>query len=353
MADELIVATVYSKFDLKLGGIPFIWIPKKKIQKDVLEKIAEDSLNLFIGIIKEDQPPKKLSIIHFSPFNLTGLVKMIRYPDYDLRGGISENTLTVVFDEKDDAIFYKYIDDFQFLFDEVEEEISKLENEKSGTKLIEEAILEFEKKTKKFLDDLRKNEMKSSSGEEFKEMDDAELEEEGMDVFKVKLIVCGDPGVGKTSLILRYTSDAFTRTYLPTLGMQISQKVVNYKKFRIVFTIWDLAGQSKFSPLLKQFYKGSKAQIIVFDLTRPETYKNAFKWHKSIQDNLKQAPIGIIIGNKSDLVESRKVSKKETGQIEKKLGLQLIETSALTGFKVEAAFTELAKVLVENLEKTN
>lgn len=351
MAAQMLIGTIYSKFDVKLGGIPIYWIPRSTISKDILEKIAEDSLNLYIGIIKEDPVPEKLSIIHFSPFNLTGLVKMIRYSDPNIRGGVSETTLSIIYNEKDDAIFYKYIDDFQFLFDEVAKDIFDLERQKKPRKAIEEKIQDFDTKVREFLDDLRAREMEVTSTEAFADNSNETDQGDAKKLLKAKLIVSGDPNVGKTSLILRYTNNAFSRTYLPTMGVNLSEKTITIDDFKIIFNIWDLAGQVKFSPLMKQFYTGSNAQIIVFDLTRPATKRNASKWYKDIQKHVGHAPVGILVGNKSDLGDLREVSKEEALQLQEDLGLELIETSALTGDKVEAAFVKLGKILIEEFEK--
>ncbi|MFX0103075.1 MAG: GTP-binding protein, partial [Candidatus Hodarchaeota archaeon] len=274
---------------------------------------------------------------------LAGLVKMIRFKN-PVTGNTCEATLSIVFNKRDDAIFYMYLDELQSLFDDAAREILKLEMEGVHESKIKEEVESFDKKVRDFLEEIRLNEMESSKEEVTKA-------DKGLTHLKAKLVVTGAPAVGKTSLILRFTSNAFTRTYLPTLGVQLSQKVVNYKQYNIVFSIWDLAGQERFLPFMQQYYKGSNAEIIVFDLTRPETFRGVHKWCKDIQKHLSRPPIGIIIGNKNDLEEYRKITKEESQKLQEELGLSVYEASALTGSQVEAAFMELAEILVIQFEK--
>jgi Ras-related protein Rab-8A len=209
---------------------------------------------------------------------------------------------------------------------------------------IKERITSFDGKVRSFLEEIRENETESVKDEVIRVKNDVKT-------LKAKIIVIGAPAVGKTSLILRFTSNAFTRTYLPTLGVQLSQKKVRYGNYIVELSIWDLAGHEKFNVLLSHYYKGSEAEIIVFDLTRPDTYRGIEKWYKDIQKNLGRAPVGIIIGNKSDLEGQRSTAIEEVQALQDELGLKYFETSALKRSHVEEAFLEIARILVEGFEK--
>ncbi|MFX0103076.1 MAG: Rab family GTPase [Candidatus Hodarchaeota archaeon] len=341
MANEIIIGTIYSKLDLESGGNPVFWIPGE-IEHEILEKVCNNSLNLYAGIAKEDPVPEKLSFLLFASLDLTGIAKMIRFVD-EKTGNTCEATLSVVFDRNDDAVIYKYFDDFQRLFNYTGQKIFEFEKKGDSEGSVKEEIESFHEKMKEFIDVVRSSELQSAEKEEVKQ--------EGVKRLNAKLVVCGAPAVGKTSLILRFTNNAFSRTYIPTLGVNLSQKVISYKNFQITFSIWDLAGQDRFLPFMQRYYKGSSAQIIVFDLTRPETYRGVYKWYKDIRKYLERPPIGMIIGNKSDLEEYRKVTPEEIQKLKDELGLKLFETSALTGNQVEDAFLEIGKTLVEQFEK--
>ena len=160
----------------------------------------------------------------------------------------------------------------------------------------------------------------------------------------------GDPGVGKTSTILRFTDNAFIRTYIPTLGVNISEKNVKIDGNSVGLILWDIAGQSKFETMRKHFYKGTEAVILIFDLTNRKSFESIPKWYEDIKKYVISDTkiVGFILGNKEDLTESRLIGEKEVIKIAKKLNLDYIETSALTGKNVELSFHKIAEALINS-----
>jgi len=157
--------------------------------------------------------------------------------------------------------------------------------------------------------------------------------------------------VGKTSLILRYTNNAFRRNYVPTLGVMVSDKIFKIEDKVIQLTLWDIGGQVKFETMRQQFYRGSDAVFIVFDLTRPESFNSISKWHSDVINQLKERSeelIGFIIGNKKDLAENRQIQSEKAQELAKQLNVGYIETSALLGENVDYAFSTIAKMLHES-----
>lgn len=339
---HMIIGTVYSKSDAKYEGTPVFWTPEN-IEHDILDLGGKHSLGLYKGITEEDPVPDMLLMVHLTPLFLAGMVKMIRFKD-PLNGDTCEATLTIIFKKQDDAVFYMYLDELQSLFNAAARDILQLEGAGNAEGKIKKRITSFDDQVRNFLEEIRENETEYVKDEEINVKND-------LKTLKAKIIVIGAPAVGKTSLILRFTSNAFTRTYLPTLGVQLSQKRVPYGNYMVELSIWDLAGHEKFNVLLSHYYKGSEAEIIVFDLTRPDTYRGVEKWSKDIQKNLGRAPVGIVIGNKNDLEEQRSISMEEIQTLQDELGLKCFETSALKGRHVEEAFLEIARILVERFEK--
>ncbi len=190
--------------------------------------------------------------------------------------------------------------------------------------------------------------MKNPELEEFppQEEEDGEIKES-----RFKIVVLGDPQVGKTSTVLRFTDKTFRRTYIMTIGVNMSEKFIKIKNNRIRFVIWDIAGQSKFQVMRRHFYEGAEGQLLIFDLTRPITFQNIRKWYKDIKLHTKNVLPGFILGNKSDLIEQRNVFGDEIIELADELGLEYIETSALTGKNVDKAFLKLGELLSEDLEK--
>ena len=165
---------------------------------------------------------------------------------------------------------------------------------------------------------------------------------------KFKVVVLGDPKVGKTSTILRFTDSVFLRAYIPTMGLNITQKIFNIDSIVVELVLWDIGGQTKFELIRKKFYEGASILLVIFDLTNPMSFANVSKWHQDIKNYMKnnKALKGYLIGNKKDLVKKRIVSEIDAKRLSYALDLEYLEISALTGYNVEMAFHKIAKKLL-------
>jgi len=342
MEESLIKGLVYSQFNEKLGPAAVAWIPRDK-SIDMNEVVSMKSINILAG--EDGKIPTALSIIPFSSLHLKGLVKSLEIKDPKRRGGLIDSSITLLFSEVNDLIFYKYISNFEELFTESAAEIIKLEEAKADRELVEAALDKLYKRSIEILKDLQEVEVTTQEPEAFPK--EAEEEKEPF-AFRFKVIVCGDPEVGKTSTVLRFTNKAFRRTYIPTVGVNISEKIVLLKdqNAKIEYVIWDLAGQSKFQVMRKHFYKGADGMLLIFDLTRPPTFKSIASWYQDIKTSLKIDLFGFIIGNKADLVDQRKVNSNEIAALARELNLDYIEASALSGANVDNAFHKLAESII-------
>jgi small GTP-binding protein len=166
--------------------------------------------------------------------------------------------------------------------------------------------------------------------------------------YNFKILLLGDAAVGKTSLVQRFVHDRFDSSYLMTIGMEPSEKHVELKDgTKVALSIWDLAGQERFRFIRHTFYKGAKAALIVFDLTRSATLKSIQKWNKEFVENCGSSVVKILVGNKEDLKKEIAVSNKECEDVNKRIKSEyIIHTSALTGNHVDEAFTTIAEILV-------
>lgn len=168
--------------------------------------------------------------------------------------------------------------------------------------------------------------------------------------FKWKVVVIGDPAVGKTTLMLRYTQKKFRELYVPTVGVQVSRKIVKIDDYHCSLNVWDIAGQQKFSNVRKLFYEGADAVIVVFDTTEKQSFINSSTWYKDFL-SLNNINLGVLIGNKIDL-EKKRVILLEWGQtLSEKMGFPYYETSAKTGKNVEKVFGFLARSLLTKFNK--
>ena len=234
MSKEFIKGIIYSRFDQKAGPKPIVWIPQ--INEKTLDLVSTKSINLLSG---EQKIPESLAIIPFPSINQKGCVKFFETIDNSLRGKSAESALTLLFDEAEDLIFYKYMKHFESAFNKTAHIIMEYQEKKVDFKKIMKEIEHFKERILELLEELRHEEMAAGESDAFPAPEDQEIREA-----RWKLIVCGDPAVGKTSTILRYTNNAFRKTYLPTIGTNLSKKRIKYKDADIQFVLWDIAGQA-------------------------------------------------------------------------------------------------------------
>lgn len=162
-----------------------------------------------------------------------------------------------------------------------------------------------------------------------------------MSTAKYKILLLGDGNVGKTSLIMRFTTGRFKETYKATIGTDIFQKIIDNKDLQI----WDLSGQSHFKNIRMKFYKRANGSLIVFDLTNPNSFESLENWVEEAQEVTGDIP-SVLVGNKKDLDH---LIQPETLEKAKKFaeskGIEFVFTSAKNGDNVEEAFKKLAEVL--------
>lgn len=159
-----------------------------------------------------------------------------------------------------------------------------------------------------------------------------------------KLLMLGDSGVGKSSLMLRYAQNRFVPQVIGTTGVDLIRKIVRVNDLLINLQIWDTAGQERFRGITKSFYKGAHGIILTYDVTDRTSFKNIHNWIQDIQSN--GAMKIILVGNKTDL--PAQISTAEGQALARQYNLNFVETSARNATNVETAFLELIKELVQS-----
>jgi small GTP-binding protein len=155
----------------------------------------------------------------------------------------------------------------------------------------------------------------------------------------LKILVIGDSAVGKSCLLLRYTDNKFTETFLTTIGVDFKTKFIDIDGRKVKLQIWDTAGQEKFRSITKAYYRGAHGIMVVFDLSRRETFNQVKNWIDSIRDSSSEVIDIVLVGNKADL--PRAVQKDEAERLASETGISYFETSAKVGVGVEDAFVKL------------
>ena len=168
--------------------------------------------------------------------------------------------------------------------------------------------------------------------------------------YKYKIPVIGDPAVGKSSLIKKYTKGSFQSDYIPTVGAQFLKYEVDIEGDRVSFFIWDIAGQDTHHFLRPAFYEGSKGAIIVYSLEESKmgklSYNHIDEWHDEIKAYCGSIPV-ILIGNKVDLVHEQELNEEKILKLVKKRGfIGHYRTSAKDGTGVLTAFETLVIALI-------
>ena len=166
-------------------------------------------------------------------------------------------------------------------------------------------------------------------------------------VYTLKLVIMGDEGVGKSSLIVRFVENKFSSEYISTIGVDFLVKEIQLgdaKKAKLV--IWDIGGQEQWKAKLNLYLKGADGGVVICDLTRPASGKSVVSWVEALKKHAGDVPY-IIVGNKIDL--KRKITKKAFEAIEK--DHLHFESSAKTGEIVEEFFKEIAKQMIEKKKR--
>lgn len=172
-----------------------------------------------------------------------------------------------------------------------------------------------------------------------------------------KIILIGDSGVGKTSLMNRYTDDIYEQGNASTIGVDFKIKTITIDGSRIKLQIWDTAGQERFRAIVSHYYRGANGIFIVFDMLNRDSFSHLKDWIEELdkKDALKTAEIRIL-GNKIDDVSSICVSREEVNQFLTAHHIpssSFYEVSAKNDVHVEESFVELTKNLVERCGAPN
>ncbi|XP_077980757.1 ras-related protein Rab-7a-like [Glandiceps talaboti] len=162
----------------------------------------------------------------------------------------------------------------------------------------------------------------------------------------LKVVILGDSGVGKTSLLNQYVNSKFSNQYKATIGADFLTKEINVNDRLVTMTIWDTAGQERFQSLGVAFYRGADCCVLVFDVTSPISFKSLDSWRDEflLQANIRNAETFpfVAIGNKIDLNTRSISTRRAKAWCQSKHDMPYFETSAKEKLNVDQAFQTIA-----------
>ncbi|XP_049851799.1 ras-related protein Rab-2B-like [Schistocerca gregaria] len=169
--------------------------------------------------------------------------------------------------------------------------------------------------------------------------------------FLFKYIIVGDTAVGKSCLLMQFTDKRFQPMHDLTIGVEFGSRTIMIDNKRVKLQIWDTAGQEKFRSITRSYYRGASGALLVYDITRRETFEHLSSWLEDCRKCSSNNTVIVLVGNKCDLEPDRQVTREEGENFAKKNNLEFIETSAKTAENVEEAFVRTSYKIYQMAEK--
>ena len=167
-----------------------------------------------------------------------------------------------------------------------------------------------------------------------------------------KLVIIGDSGVGKSSLLLRFADNWFTHNSIATIGVDFKIKTIDVDGEMVKLQIWDTAGQERFRTITSTYYRDTHGVIVVYDVTSGESFANVKRWLHEIDQNC-DVVNRILVGNKNDDPNRKIVLSEDARRYAKKIGIELFETSASENINVEETFRAITKLVIKSRKERN
>ncbi|KAG4945279.1 ras-related protein RABE1c isoform X1 [Glycine max] len=197
--------------------------------------------------------------------------------------------------------------------------------------------------------------------------------------YLIKLLLIGDSGVGKSCLLLRFSDGSFTTSFITTIGIDFKIRTIEQDGKRIKLQIWDTAGQERFRTITTAYYRGAMGILLVYDVTDESSFNNIRNWIRNIEQHASDNVNKILVGNKADMDESKRVVPTSKGQaLADEYGIKFFETvsdayvkmwklnffyhrqqkkfilqSAKTDLNVEEVFFSIARDIKQRLADTD
>ncbi|KAL5477875.1 hypothetical protein EMCRGX_G024728 [Ephydatia muelleri] len=166
-----------------------------------------------------------------------------------------------------------------------------------------------------------------------------------------KLLIIGDSGVGKSSLLLRFADNLFSGTYITTIGVDFKIRTIDVDGEKVKLQIWDTAGQERFRTITSTYYRGTHGVIVVYDVTNSDSFVNVKRWLQEIDQNCESVS-RILVGNKNDAPDKKVVSSEDARKFSETMHIDFYEASAKDNINVEDIFNAITKQVLKSKRDT-
>ena len=167
-----------------------------------------------------------------------------------------------------------------------------------------------------------------------------------------KIVLTGDSGVGKSNLLLRFARDKFVLGSKQTIGVEFSTRSIEVGEKTVKSQIWDTAGEKRWRATKSTYYRGAVGALLVYDITNQNSFHNVNHWISELKEHGDENLILLLVGNKSDLKNSRVVAADEAQALADENNIEFIETSALDSTNVETAFHNIIEKIYHHVSKS-
>ena len=171
--------------------------------------------------------------------------------------------------------------------------------------------------------------------------------------YLLKIVLIGDSGVGKTSVLSRFARDQYNPESKTTIGVEFATKTIHVDNKVVKAQIWDTAGQERYRAITAAYYRGALGALILYDITSSNSFNALDRWLKELRANTEPNITIMLIGNKCDMKDLRSVTPEEGQNYAREKNLLFVETSAKDSIRVNEAFTQLIEEIVKNTASDN
>ena len=151
--------------------------------------------------------------------------------------------------------------------------------------------------------------------------------------------------------MIRFTDDTFSDSYVTTIGVDFKIKTLDIDSKSCKLQIWDTAGQERFRNIISSYYRGAQGIMLVYDITDLESFQNLNTWLIEIEKNASKNVYKILVGNKCDMENERKVTIEQGKDFAAQYGMKFFETSAKDSTNVVEAFITMTKEIIKTTSK--